>query len=75
MLFTLTTVWHFAFVPRWTHRIPPGWQWKTNYIGYQTYADPKTGQFPEKDATGTYSHAIAMVASFRRPGSVELDDR
>ncbi len=75
VLFGLTAVWQFVLVPRWTERIPAGWQWESNYVGYQTLADPQTGQMPEKDAAGTYSHAIAIVPNSRQPGSVELDDR
>jgi hypothetical protein len=74
-LFGLTAVWQFFLVPRWRERIPAGWQWETDYTGYQTYPDPQTGQLPKKDATGTYSHTIAIVANSRQPGSVELDDR
>ncbi|MCA1592010.1 MAG: DUF3068 domain-containing protein [Acidobacteria bacterium] len=75
MLFGLTAVWQFTLVPRLTERIPAGWQWESNYIGYQTYADPQTGQIPEKDVTGTYTHTVATVADTRRSGSVELYDR
>jgi hypothetical protein len=75
VLFGLTAVWQFALVPRLTERIPAGWQWETNYIGYQTWPDPQTGQLPEKDATGTYSHIIVIIPHSRQPGSVELDDR
>jgi hypothetical protein len=75
VLFGFAAVWQFVLVPRWTERIPAGWQWETDYIGYQTWPDPQTGQLPEKDATGTYSHDIAIVANSRQPGSVELDDR
>jgi signal transduction histidine kinase/DNA-binding response OmpR family regulator/HAMP domain-containing protein len=74
-LLGFTAVWQFALMPRLTERIPAGWQWETNYIGYQTYPDPQTGQMPAKDATGTYTHTIAIVADSRQPGSVELDDR
>jgi hypothetical protein len=74
-LFGLTAVWQFVLVPRWTERIPAGWRWETHYTGYQTWPDPQTGQLPTTDATGTYVHSIAIVASSRQPGSVELDDR
>jgi hypothetical protein len=74
-LFGLTAVWQFVLVPRWSERIPAGWQWETNYTGYQTWPDPQTGQMPKKDATGTYTHVMGIVANSRQPGSVELDDR
>jgi hypothetical protein len=69
-----TAVWQFVLLPRWTERIPAGWQWKTDYTGYQTWPDPQTGQMPKKDATGTYTHVITIAAKSRQPGSVELDD-
>jgi hypothetical protein len=74
-LLGFTAVWQFALVPRLTERIPAGWQWRTNYIGYQTYLDPETGKVPEKDVPTTYSQAIDIVADSRRPGSVELNAR
>jgi hypothetical protein len=70
-----TAVWQFVLVPRWTERIPAGWQWQTDYTGYQTWPDPQTGQMPKKNATGTYTHVITIAAKSRQPGSVELDDR
>src|SRR5258708_7209861 len=74
-LFSLTAVWQFALVARLTERIPAGWQWGANYIGYQTYLDPKTRKVPEKDVPTTYSQTINIVANSHQPGSVELDDR
>ena len=75
ILLSLTAIWQFALMPRLTERIPAGWQWGTNYIGYQTYVDPKTGKLPEKDVPSTYSQTINIVANSRQPGSVELDAR
>ena len=75
LLFGMTAIWHFALVPHWTERIPAGWQWETNYTGYQTWPDPQTGQLPKKDATATYTHTISLVDNSRQRGSVELDDR
>jgi len=75
ILLSLAGFWQFALVPHLTERVPAGWHWGTNYIGYQTYLDPKTGKVPEKDAPTTYSQAINIVADSRHPGSVKLDDR
>ena len=74
ILLAFTAVWHFALVPRWTERIPAGWQWQADYIGYQTYPQPN-GQLPDKDKVAAYSHVISIVPNSRRAGSVELDDR
>lgn len=75
VLLGLTAVWQFALVPRWTERIPAGWSWESNYVGYETFPDPQTGQLPEKDVAGIYSNVIAIVANSRQPGSVELANR
>jgi hypothetical protein len=75
VLLGLSAVWQFALVPRLTERIPVGWQWETDYVGYQTFVDPQTGQIPEKDTANTYNHSITIVANSRKPGSLELDDR
>jgi hypothetical protein len=72
VLLGLAAVWQFTLMPRLTERIPGGWQWQTDYIGYQTYLDPETGKVPEKDVPATYSQAIDIVANSRRSGSVEL---
>ena len=72
-LLGFTAVWQFALAPRLTQRIPSGWSWKIDYIGFQTYPDPQTGQIPEKDVSTTYSQSIKIVPHSQRPGSVELD--
>ena len=72
VLFSLTTVWYFVLAPRLTARIPAGWQWESNYIGYQTYADPQTGKISDENAAGTYSQSISIVPNSAQPGSVEL---
>ena len=72
-LLSFTAVWQFALAPRWTERIPSGWSWKTDYIGFQTYADPQTGQISEKDVSTTYSQSVSIVPNSAQPGSVELD--
>jgi hypothetical protein len=73
LLLGFAAVWQFALAPRWTQRIRSGWTWKINYIGYQTYADPQTGQMPQENVTGTYSQAIGIVPNSEKPDSVELD--
>lgn len=75
VLFTFAAVWRFVLVPRWTERIPAGWQWQAHYTGYQTNADPQTGILPEKDSASNNSHAITTVTDSRQRGSVELHDR
>jgi len=72
-LLGFTAVWQFALAPRWTQRIPTGWSWQTDYIGFQTYADPQTGKIPEKDVSTTYSQSIKIVPHSEQPGLVELD--
>ncbi len=72
-LLGFTAVWQFALAPHWTQRIPTGWSWKTDYIGFQTYADPQTGKIPEKDVSTTYSQSIKIVPHSEQPGLVELD--
>lgn len=74
-LLGLTAVWQFVLVPRWTERIPAGWQWASVFIASNAYPDAQTGRMPENDSTGTYTHAITIVANSRRPGSLELDDK
>jgi PAS domain S-box-containing protein len=72
-LLGFTAVWQFALAPRWTQRIPTGWSWKTDYIGFQTFPDPQTGQIPDKDVSTIYSQSISIVPNSAQPGSVELD--
>lgn len=72
-LLAFMAVWQLALAPRWTQRIRSGWAWKINYIGYQTFPDPQTGQMPEENTTGAYSQAISIVPNSEQPGSVELE--
>src|SRR5512143_1327354 len=34
---------------RWTDRIPPGWEWRADFVGISARPDPVTGAFPERD--------------------------
>ena len=72
-LLSFTALWQFALAPRWTPRVPSGWSWKTDYIGFQTYADPQTGKIPEKDVSTTYSQSIGIVPNSAQPGLLELE--
>lgn len=67
-------VWFVWIAPYYTKRIQPGWSWETNFIGYQTYADPNTGILPEKNFTTIYTHRIGIVPGTYTPESVELLD-
>jgi hypothetical protein len=68
-------VWHLWVAPRWTPRVPPGWKWEARFVGTQTFADPETGEFPDKDQTGIYERSIRIAAETARPRSVRLEDR
>lgn len=74
LLFGLTAVWQFALVPRLTERIPPGWSWKADFIGINSYADPETGKLPDKDAANIYERRIYLASETDRPRSVMLED-
>lgn len=75
MLLSLTALWQFALMPRLTERIPAGWHWESDFIGANAYPDPQTGQMPETNLTGTYTHALSIVANSYGPRSLELDDK
>ena len=73
MLFGLTAVWHFGLVPRLTQRIPAGWSWQADFIGFISSADPKTGKLPEKDGTSIYLRGMHIVSETGRPGAVLME--
>jgi hypothetical protein len=35
-------VWNFFVKHRWTDRIPRGWEWRNNFVGFSAFADPQT---------------------------------
>ena len=74
-MLSLSAVWRFALVPRWTERIPVNWEWRSDFIGVNAYPDPKTGMMPKGDVTGTYTHAITIKPNSRQSGALELEDR
>jgi len=74
-MLSLSAVWRFALVPRWTERIPVNWEWRSDFIGVNAYPDPQTGALPKGDITGTYTHAITITPNSRQSGSLELEDR
>jgi len=75
VLLVASACWRFGTAPRLIQRIPPGWSWSTNYIGFQTYADPQTQKMPERDVTGTYQQSARIVSDAGRPRAVEIENR
>lgn len=73
-LLVLTAVWQFAFVPRLTERIPPGWSWSADFIGIGNFADPETGDFFAKDITNVYERRMYVAAESERPRSISVED-
>jgi hypothetical protein len=65
--------WHFTLGRTLAQRLPPGWSWRSSYVGFVTYPDPKTGKFPEGNNLGLYDRTIS-VHSDNRPGSVIVRD-
>jgi hypothetical protein len=55
-------------------RIPPGWEWRSSFVGTQTWPDPESGSFPERDVPGIYTRAITIEDEAGRPDSVVLKD-
>gem|GEM_PF-628582 len=74
-LLAAAAVWRLGVVPRLTERIPPGWSWSTNYIGFQTYADSQTQRIPERDVTSSYQQSAGIVSEAGRPRAVEIENR
>ena len=56
-----------------TERIPPGWSWKSRFVGTMTYAD-QTGQLPQRDTLGIYDREITVQSENERPRAVVLKD-
>lgn len=74
-LLSLSAVWRFVLVPRWTERIPVNWEWRSDFVGTNAYPDPETGVMPKVDITGIYTHAITITPNSRQSGSLELQDK
>jgi hypothetical protein len=55
-------------------RIPPGWSWKSSFVGTMTLPDPSTGAFPKRDVLGIYDRQITIQSDEDRPRSVVLKD-
>lgn len=73
-LLALTAVWQFGFVPRLTQRIPPGWSWKAEFIGFVNFADPQTGMLAENDQTNIYKREMSVGSENDRPRVVTMED-
>lgn len=74
VLLAAAAFWHFAVTPRWAKRIPPGWNWRSSFVGIQSFADPQSGKLPEKDPPGIYNKNVEIVPGTLKPDSVELLD-
>lgn len=66
--------WHFWLSTPWTIRIPRDWKLVANYVGTETWADPKTGKFPDRDDLGAYERRLRVVDAVDWPHSVVLED-
>ena len=69
----LAAMLRFALAPKLTMRIPPGWSWKSEMVGTQTYTD-STGAFPDNPGTSNYYRSISIADETKRPDSVLLKD-
>jgi hypothetical protein len=61
--------------PRFTQRVPPGWQWHATFLGYSSTADEKTGRLPDKDTLNTYEREMTIVEDSQRPRAVVIENR
>lgn len=75
LLMAGAALWRFRLAEHWTQRLPPGWEWKADFVGTLTFADPKTGRYPLKDVTSTYERSQSIVSDADRPKSVQIEDR
>lgn len=55
-------------------RIPPGWSWKSSFVGTMAFPDAQTGAFPEQNPLGLYDREITIHSEEDRPRSVVLKD-
>jgi Porin PorA len=72
-------VWKFTISPRYEQRFPAGWTWEYNSLGYTSYADEATRQFPEgttlSDATVNISiRSVSAAAVPDNPAEVVITD-
>ena len=74
VLIGLAAVWRFGVAPRLTQRVPPGWSWSSNFIGTTSYADPQTGELPEKATVATYERRMYLASEAGRPRAVTVED-
>lgn len=56
-------VWNFFVKHRWTDRIPRGWEWRNNFVGFSAFADPQTNRFPEKDPPAIYDRSMKIISN------------
>ncbi len=54
-------------------RLRPDWSWTAGFVGVQTWADEKTGAFPERDSTSVYERDIRVVNASGE--WLEMEDR
>ncbi len=68
-------LWLFWLGDRRTARITPEWSWEGHFIGFNTYPDPATGEFPYEETVNTYFYRTEIVPGSWRRGSVVLRSR
>jgi hypothetical protein len=72
--FAAAVLWHLTLGQTLTQRIPPGWSWKSSYIGFENYPDPQTGRFAAENRIAIYDREMTIHSAGNRSGSVVLSD-
>jgi hypothetical protein len=75
LLIGAAAAWRFGLARHWTQRLAPGWRASSDYVGTMTYADPRSGQLPDRDPVSGYERSQRVSPDSSRPGSMVLEDR
>jgi hypothetical protein len=62
-----------ALYPQYAQRIPPGWSWRVDFIGTNSYPDPETGELTI-DTVSNYIRTVETVSGDAPAGSILLRD-
>lgn len=75
VLIGLAAVWYFWLGPSMNPRLSEGWEWKSQAIGTQAWADFETGQYPAEDFVNFYDRTMRVISAAEQPDRVIVEER
>jgi hypothetical protein len=73
-LIVVAAIWQVWMAPRWNDRLSDRWNWRTQFVGVMTWADPATGTFPTRDTLAYFARDVRVASQGTHDGTLSMVD-